>query len=218
MSSSATVTPYIAVPAGRDTRRMAGREAAVLAAVLAGGRGARIGEPKAAVRLGGRALIEHPLGALRVAGLETVVVAKPASRLPPVDVARWEEPDQPVHPLCGVLRALEGAGGRPVLVVACDMPFLAPGLLRRLAAIEAPLVVPEAGGRLHPLLARYSAELIAPLREALGRGASLQDTVRGLRPKLLGEDALRRFGEPERLLFNVNDRADLARARRLLAG
>jgi molybdopterin-guanine dinucleotide biosynthesis protein A len=197
---------------------MAEPGAAVLAAVLAGGRGVRMGEPKAGARLGGRALIEHPLAALRAAGLETVVVAKRASRLPPLEVAVWTEPDEPVHPLCGVLRALEGADGRPVLAVACDMPFLAPALLRRLAAATAPLVVPQAGGRLHPLLGRYSPELAGPLREALERGAALQDAVRGLRPRLLDERALRRFGDPERLLFNVNDRADLARARHLLAG
>src|SRR5215208_2231990 len=89
---------------------MAGHEAPVLAAVLAGGRGSRMRGPKPTIRLGGRALIEHPLGALRDAGLQTVVVAKPDSRLPVLDVAVWQEPDEPVHPLCGVLRALDGAG------------------------------------------------------------------------------------------------------------
>lgn len=195
---------------------MAGDEAAVLAAVLAGGRGRRMGAPKATVDLAGRPLIEHTLAALRAAGLETVVVAKPGSELPPLEIAVWEEPDDPAHPLCGVLRALEGAGGRPVLAVACDMPFLAPALLMRLAEADAPLVVPEARGRLHPLVGRYSPELARPLRAALRRRAPLQEAVRGLRPRVLGEDVLLRFGDPERLLFNVNDPSDLARARRLL--
>ena len=197
---------------------MAGDEAPVLAAVLAGGRGRRMGVPKATVALAGRPLIERPLRALDAAGLETVVVAKPGSELPALEAPVWEEPDDPVHPLCGVLRALEGAGARPVLAVACDMPFLVPALLRRLAEAEARLVVPEAGGRMHPLLARYSPELAGPLRAALRRRAALHEAVRALRPQVLGEDALRRFGDPERLLFNVNDRADLARAERLLAG
>ena len=174
--------------------------------------------PKATVALAGRPLIEHPLEALRAAGLETVVVAKRGSQLPPLEVAVWEEPAEPVHPLCGVLRALQGGGGRPVLAVACDMPFLAPALLERLAEADAALVVPEAGGRLHPLLARYAPELARPLREALRRRAPLQEAVRGLRPQVLGDDVLRRFGDPERLLFNVNDLADLARAQLLLAG
>ena len=197
---------------------MSGPEGPALAAVLAGGRGRRMGASKATLALAGRPLIEYPLRALRAAGLETVVVAKAGSELPTLEPAVWEEPDQPVHPLCGVLRALEGAGGRPVLAVACDMPFLAPGMLRRLAGADAPLVVPEAGGRLHPLVGRYSPELARPLHEALRRRASLHEAVRGLRPQVLGEDVLRRFGDPERLLFNVNDPPDLARAQRLMAG
>ncbi|MFL5819217.1 MAG: molybdenum cofactor guanylyltransferase [Solirubrobacteraceae bacterium] len=196
---------------------MAAQDAPALAAVLAGGRGSRMGAPKATVPLGGRALIEHPLDALREAGLEAVVVAKPGSRLPALDVAVWEEPAEPVHPLCGVLRALEGASGRPVLAVACDMPFLAPGLLARLAAADGPLVVPEVAGRLQPLLARYSPALAVALADALRRRAALTDVVRELAPSVLGEATLRRFGDPERLLFNVNDRDDLARAQRLLA-
>jgi molybdenum cofactor guanylyltransferase len=195
---------------------MSGDEGPALAAVLAGGRGRRMGATKATVALAGRALIEHPLRALQAAGLETVVVAKPGSELPRLEVAVWEEPDEPVHPLCGVLRALEGAGGRPVLAVACDLPFLAPAMLGRLAVADAPLVVPEAGGRLHPLVGRYSPELASSLRQALRRRAPLQEAVRGMRPQVLGEDVLRQFGDPERLLFNVNDRADLARAQRLM--
>jgi molybdenum cofactor guanylyltransferase len=197
---------------------MSAHQGPALAAVLAGGRGRRMGAPKATVALAGRPLIEHPLGALRAAGLETVVVAEPGSELPRLEVAVWEEPDEPVHPLCGVLRALEGAGGRPVLAVACDMPFLAPAMLRWLAGTDAPLVVPVAAGRLHPLVGRYAPALARPLRAALGRRAPLQEAVRGLRAQVLGDDVLRRFGDPERLLFNVNDQADLARAQRLMAG
>ena len=196
---------------------MTAHEARVLAAVLAGGRGSRMGTPKPSVRLAGRPLIEHPLQALRQAGLEAVVVAKPGSALPPLEVAVWEEPEQPRHPLCGVLRALQGAGGRSVLAVGCDMPFVTPRLLARMASVDGRLVVPEVSGRLHPLLARYSPELAGPLADALRRRAPLQDAVRELHPSVLDEGALRRFGSPERLLFNVNDRADLLKAERLLA-
>jgi molybdenum cofactor guanylyltransferase len=196
---------------------MTAHEARVLAAVLAGGRASRMGTPKPTVALEGRPLIEHPLEALRDAGLEAIVVAKPGSMLPALGVPVWEEPEHPRHPLCGVLRALQGAGGRPVLAVACDMPFVTPPLLARMASIDGRLVVPEVSGRLHPLLARYPPELAGPLADALRRRAPLQDAVRELHPRVVDEGALRRFGSPERLLFNVNDRADLLEAERLLA-
>ena len=191
---------------------------AVVGAVLAGGAGTRMGEPKATVELGGRPLLEYPLAAMEAAGLESVVVVKPDSRLPPIAVARWDEPAEPRHPLCGIVTALERAEGRPVVVVACDMPFVTAELVAWLAAAPEPLVVPRAGGRLHPLLARYDPSLLGKLRDALGRGAPLHETVTRLRAREVGEDELRRFGDPARLLFNVNELADLAPAERLLAG
>ena len=97
------------------------------------------------------------------------------------------------------------------------MPFVTPALLAHLAARDEPLVVPEAGGRLHPLLARYEPALL----DAAARGARRR-RARCTRwsPSWAGAASTRRscarFGDPERLLFNVNTPADLARAEELL--
>lgn len=195
---------------------MAIGEKAPLAAILAGGRATRMGGSKATRRLAGRPLIEHPLAALRQAGLEAVVVAKPGTPLPRLDVPVWEEPEQPTHPLAGVVCALRGGGGRPVLVVACDVPLITAPLLRWLSGLPDRLVVPQVAGRLHPLLARYSVELTGPLTRALARRERLGEAVSELGPHLVGEAELRRFGDPARLLFNVNSPADLAEAERVL--
>jgi molybdopterin-guanine dinucleotide biosynthesis protein A len=186
----------------------------VLGAVLAGGRGRRLGRPKATAPLGGRALIEYPLAALRAAGVDAVIVAKPGSPLPALGVEVWEEPAEPAHPLCGIVRALRG--DRPVLVVGCDMPLITPAAVSWLAGLAGPLAIPSVGGRLHPLLARYDPELADSLEGALRRRAALQDAVLELRPRILEEAELRRFGDPAGLLFNVNTREDLAEAERLL--
>jgi molybdopterin-guanine dinucleotide biosynthesis protein A len=190
---------------------------APLAAVLAGGRSTRLGRPKPAAPLAGRPLIEHPLAALRAAGLETVVVAKRGTELPEVDVPVWREPDDPAHPLLGVTTALARAG-RPLLVCGCDLPFVSTALATWLAELPEPLVVPRAGGRLHPLFARYDASLLDPLAEALERRAPLQQAIDALAPRFVDEKELRRFGDPERMLFNVNTPADLERAEELLRG
>jgi hypothetical protein len=44
----------------------------------------------------------------------------------------------------------------------------------------------------------------------------LRRTVESLRPRVLGEAELERYGEPRRLCFNVNAPGDLERARRML--
>jgi molybdopterin-guanine dinucleotide biosynthesis protein A len=191
-------------------------DANVIAAVMAGGRSRRLGGDKATAQLAGRPLISHPIEALSAAGLEPVIVAKQMTRLPDLAVPVWREPDEPFHPLCGIIAALERAEGASVIACGCDMPFLVPGLIRALAERDAPLVVPRTGDGLHPLLARYDGSLLGPLCAALDARSPLQETVAALEPVVLNEEELRRFGDPARLLFNVNTPADLARAEELL--
>lgn len=168
------------------------------------------------VRLGGSPLISYPLAELAAAGLESIVCAKPAEQLPPLGATVLREPVEPRHPLAGIVAALRAGQGRPLVVVACDMPFVASGLLRLLAEAPEPLVVPLTQGRLHPLLGRYDPVLLPRLEAALAEEAPLTRTVEALGPHHLREPDLARFGDPERLLLNVNDRDDLARAESLL--
>jgi molybdenum cofactor guanylyltransferase len=187
-----------------------------LGAVLAGGVGRRIGGAKATLELAGRPLISYPLEAVAAAGLEPVVVAKRDSQLPPLNCLVIHEPDRPRHPLCGVLAALRHAGSRPVVIVGCDMPFASARLLAWLAAASERLVVPSVHNRLQPLLARYGTELAPALETALAHAQAMQCTVESLRPRVVTEAELARFGNPRRLCFNVNTPADLKEARRLL--
>jgi molybdopterin-guanine dinucleotide biosynthesis protein A len=186
-----------------------------LGVVLAGGRGSRLGGAKATVELAGRPLIDYPLAAIAAAGLEAVVCAKPGEDPQPRDsVSVLEEPAEPRHPLCGIVAALRL--GRPVVAVACDLPFVVPALVELLGDAREPLVVPTLAGRPQPLLARYEPSLLAPLEAALAREEPLARTVEALGPRLLAEDELARFGDPGRLLFNINDPDDLRQAEGLL--
>lgn len=185
-----------------------------MGAVLAGGRGRRLGGDKPMVELDGQPLIEHALAAVRGAGLEPLVVAKPRTRLPELACRILREPEQPLHPACGIVAALRESGAEALVLVACDMPFLAPDLLAWLAAAPEPLVLPELGGELQPFPGRYGAPLLRPLEQAVESGAPLRPTLANLNPRRVGAERLARFGTPERLLFNVNTAADLRRASR----
>ena len=78
-------------------------------AVLAGGQSSRMGRPKAMVELGGRPMLARVVGTVGSAGLEPIVVAKPDSELPHVDCRVLSEPDQPRHPLTGLVTALSAS-------------------------------------------------------------------------------------------------------------
>jgi molybdopterin-guanine dinucleotide biosynthesis protein A len=183
--------------------------------VLAGGASTRMGASKATVLLGGVPLAQRALAPLRAAGLEVAVVAKHGDPLPRLEAPLWTESRGERHPLAGILEALERAAGRAVLVCACDMPFVTVELVEHLAGFT-DTAVPEAGGRLHPLLARYDPATAGVLVAALETGAPLHAAVREAGATILPEKEIARFGDPERLLLNVNTPADLARAEALL--
>ena len=182
------------------------------ATVLAGGAGSRLGGAKATALLGGRPLIEHVLGAAREGGLEPVVVAKADSPLPALDCRLLIEPQQPRHPLLGVVTALRELREPAVVVCAADMPFVTGPLLAWLAAQEEPLVVTSAGGELQPLLGRYEASLLARLEAALAEGLSMREVAWQLGARIAGAAELERFGDPVRLCSSINTPAELAAA------
>ena len=169
--------------------------------------------------LGGRPLISYPLTAARETGLETLVVAKRATRLPPLAEPVLHEPDEPAHPLCGMLAALDFALARTpspaVLFVGCDMPFLTERLLRWMAELGRTTLA-EVGGQVQPLPVLCAAEHRAALSDSLAAQRSLRSALGALSPRLLEEAELRRFGTPERLWRSVNTPHELADAERFL--
>lgn len=189
---------------------------AAVGAVLAGGRARRLGRPKATAELAGRPLISYPLAAIAAAGLEPLVVAKPGSELPDLDCRVVRERPEPVHPLAGLVAALEAASGRPLVALACDMPFVPAAALAWLAELPDSIAVAVVGGRVQPLLGRYSSGVERLFAPALDDPMPLTEAVVSLDPRLVGEDELRRFGDPDSIAFNVNSPADLERAERRL--
>jgi len=184
------------------------------AAIMAGGRSRRMGRPKAGLELAGRPLIGYPIAAAREAGLEPFVVAKPDSELPALDCEVLAEPVEPIHPLTGIVAALEHAGA-PLVVIACDLPLLPAALLAELAGREGELVVP-AGPRPQPLAARWEPALLGRLRAGLAIDQPLTGLAAELGADAIAVTELRRFGDPGEMFANVNEPGDLARIEALL--
>lgn len=194
-------------------------------ALLAGGRGTRMGGDKPLTELAGRPLFLYALDAFQAAGLRTAIVAKPSNGLaayegtghPPAELV--EEPEEPVHPLLGIVTALESLGA-PVVVCACDMPLITPELLDWLGAQSGhEAVVCRVGGYLQPLLGRYEPSLAGDLAAAVAAGASARTFIEDLgdRARVVEEDELARFGDVERLLADVDTPEAVERIARLMA-
>jgi molybdopterin-guanine dinucleotide biosynthesis protein A len=181
----------------------------VIGAILAGGRGARMGGGKPARELAGRPLIGWPAAALAQACERVVVVAKPAVELPELPgVERWDEPDEEHHPLRGIAFALERAG-EEVLFCAADMPFVTADACTAVAVAlgNAPAAVAVAEGVMQPVLAAYSPAAVPAFRAA-PPNAALTRTVDALKPVLVHVDPA--------VVRSVNTEAELAEAEREL--
>jgi molybdopterin-guanine dinucleotide biosynthesis protein A len=177
--------------------------------LLAGGKGSRLGgRSKATIEVAGRPLAAYPAAVLTAICERVAIVAKPATELPPLDgVERWDEPDEPRHPIVGIVHALEHAGGEPVLVCAADMPYVTAeacqALLTGAAGDNAAAVVGVAGGVVQPLFAIYAPAALEPL-SAAAENARLTDVVESLEPA--------RVAVPPPIVRSVNTPEDLAEA------
>lgn len=190
--------------------------------ILAGGASSRFGSPKAAALLAGRPMIEYPMTAMAEAGLRAVVVAKQDNELPalPPGVEVLREPDKPRHPLRGIVTALETIDG-PLVICACDMPFVTARLLVWLASLPDDVAIAMAGGKPQPLLGRYSPVALPALREAMNEQSPVRRAVESAGARLIDQRELDAFGDPVALTADVDSREALAEAEarmRALAG
>jgi molybdenum cofactor guanylyltransferase len=181
-------------------------------AILAGGQARRFGGyDKSQLRVGGRTILERQLDALEGLVDRTYLVGSrsPVVAPPRVSVIPDRTPGQ--GPLSGLDAALSVCGGH-VLVLACDMPYVTRAMLRylihQMADVDA--VVPRTERGYHPLCAVYAQTCRTAVQRRLDAGSlRLQDLLADLTIRVVEESDLVRFGEPERLLANVNSQADL---------
>ena len=175
-------------------------------AILAGGRSTRFGgRDKSALLLDGRPILDHQIAALTPAVDEVLIVGGPRATIHDIVPG--------CGPLGGLHAALAAAHGGAVLMVACDMPYLSTPFLTYLLsfATEADIVVPKSERGYHPLCAVYTRACLEPVAARLAdRRLRMCELVDSLRTRVVPVDEIRKFGDPDRLLANVNTPADYA--------
>jgi len=198
---------------------------AILGAVLAGGRSRRFGSDKAFVELGGESLVRRAARSLDAAAGSVVVVANDLEKylLEGVTVRRDLIPG--VGPLGGLHTAVSWAAEeefRGVLVLATDMPFVPPSLLRTLAARldSGVAVVPKSRSRrgFEPLCAAYDVACLPAIEAAIERGdRAVVSFFADVEVLYLDLAEVSSHGDPDTMFFNVNRPDDGRRADHLLA-
>ena len=195
----------------------------VIGAILAGGRGRRIGGDKPSLELGDRTLIRRAVHALSAVGIDVALVLRPGQLVPLTahTVAVVRDEIENAGPLGGLQALLRWLPVEWALVAACDQPFLAPRLLQGLVSerkdgFEAICARPS--DRLEPLPGLYHRSVLPAIDRALERGArSLIDLLVSLRVREVPRHVVERWDPSLSSFLNINTPNDLERARALLA-
>ena len=188
--------------------------------VLAGGQSRRLGVDKALLSLGGAPLLQTVVQRVsQVCRRVIVAVDRPGRyrrlRLP----ARFVADASPgLGPLAGLQSGLRACSTGHALVVACDLPFLNVELLRYMAGLPRSYqaLLPRSAGRDHPLHAVYARSCLPEVDALLAAGGgSMQQLLDRLDVRRLDERDLHQIDPDGLSLLNLNDEADLERARSL---
>jgi molybdopterin-guanine dinucleotide biosynthesis protein A len=193
----------------RQTRKPRPRPV-VEVVILAGGTSSRMGRDKAHARIAGQTLLQHARAEARTTGW-------------PVRVLRRDAVPK-CGPLGGVLTALLERGtrnaecgtARVLVFLSCDMPFVSPAMIRRVAQSVssrrmAAFFMDKQGRVGFPFALHVTA--LATVQRQLNNGRfSLQELAHALGARRLPVQQRESWR-----WFNVNTQADLAQARRLAA-
>lgn len=199
--------------------------ASVCGVVLAGGASRRMGQPKAALLAGGEPLLHRAVRLVREALPDVIVVGSPtfAALVPGARLVPDGLPGR--GPLGGLRTAFDATDAQWLFLVACDMPFLRPPLVRTMVeralaldaldvavdAVDAVALRGESG--LEPLHACYARRCLpAVAAQITSRDWSMRHLLARLRVEVLADEEWARSDPERQSATNINTPEEWAAA------
>ncbi len=180
------------------------------AAILAGGQGRRFGgTDKSRLVVLGQTILERQIRELTALTADVLIVGGEGPV--PAPARRVADRIAGCGPLGGIHTALIESAGDGTIVIACDMPYISAPFVDHLLMLTraADAVVPRTSRGLHPLCAAYTKACVAPAAARLAAGrVKLVDWLADVRVREVAAAEIGAFGDPDRLLANVNTPED----------
>jgi molybdopterin-guanine dinucleotide biosynthesis protein A len=192
---------------------------AISGIVLAGGKSRRMGTDKAFLEVGGIPTVQRVLNALESLSDDLIIVTNDPERYEGLPGRLVSDVYPGKGALGGIYSGLLAARHDYTIVVACDMPFLNPRLLRYLVSLAAgyDVVVPDSGnGHLETTHAVYARTCLDPIKQLL-----LADQLKiiklfpAVRVRYVGRDELLKIDPRLLSLLNMNTLADWQKVQQL---
>jgi molybdenum cofactor guanylyltransferase len=201
------------MPGGR-ARRSGGSPVRISGVILAGGKSSRMGRNKAVLEIGGKRLIDRLVDGLQRIFPEVVIVANAPDmyETPGVRVVPDLIPDK--GSLGGIYTATATATHPWAFVMACDMPFFNPVLIRHLTTLTVgwDAVVPFTDDW-EPLYALYAKTCLPHMERLIHSGdLKIARFFQHVRVRRVGREELTPYDPHGLSLFNMNTPEEFVRA------
>jgi len=191
----------------------------VTGVIQAGGQSTRMGgRPKGLMELGGRRIIERVRSAIEGAVDDLLIVTNTPELYAFLGLRMVPDVFPGGGSLGGIYTGLDAASGEAAFTVACDMPFVHPGVARLVVerAGQGDVVIPRVGDQLETLHAVYLKTCLPAMESRLRAGrlkiVGFFDDVRVVE---IAEADVARIADPAVVFMNVNTPEELERAQLL---
>ena len=189
----------------------------ILGAVLAGGESRRMGCNKATLPFHGKHLIKSVIDPLKSVFPEVIIVSNTQQTYDFLKLPVLMDIIPKCGPLGGIYTALVHGNGRPIFVIACDLPLISKELIQHILNYDVSqkstsvcskkkptAKIPIQKDRLHPLCGWYSSECLDLIKKNLEQRQlkvlNFLKQIHTIPVPLTSEKTL----DGKDLLFNVN--------------
>ncbi len=199
---------------------MAFEKSKIGAIVLAGGSSTRMGQPKALLNFGGVTLIERIVRQIQTLTNEIQIITNTPELYAFLNLPMHADFIPESGPLAGIFTGLAILENDPLIVTACDTPFVTADYFLFLLdqwSEELDCLVPKIGKFYEPLEALYSHRVMPVVEDLLKKGdRKVENLFNRVLTKTLGKKDLKKFGDLEHFFWNVNNPSEYQDALKFL--
>ncbi len=181
------------------------------AVILVGGKSSRMGTNKAFLEIKGKTFIELQIELLREMFDEISISANTPSEYEYLNLPIYTDIYPGKGPLGGIYTSLINSSSVHTFMLACDMPFVEPALIKHLKDLtkEYDVVIPKSEKGLEPLHAFYSRKCIEPIKRSLDENnLRIISFLPHVRVKVVELDSLSSSDSFKNSIKNLNTRDD----------
>ncbi|NOY78674.1 MAG: molybdenum cofactor guanylyltransferase [Calditrichaeota bacterium] len=179
------------------------------AIVLAGGSSTRMGRPKALLNFGGISLIERVVHQLRPVTEDIRIITNTPELYTFLNLPMHADFIPDSGPLAGIFTGLAITRSEPVIVMACDTPFITTEYFFFLLdqwSDKISCLIPKIGRFYEPLAGLYSHRAMPVIEELLKSGnRKIESLFDRVPTKTLSKRDLAQFGDLRKFFWNIND-------------